>query len=123
MALSQTEVRKEAAKLLEAAVQLMNNEGAHWIQGHYRHIDDKGETSYCAIGAINHLSGKVPGDSWERSEVRYAAIAALGHGLQNGLSNDAEERVIRWNDNERRKWPDIVKRFNRAAARLRTAAK
>ena len=51
---TQVPVDPKAAKLVEEALALMNDEGKHWVKGAFRHISGD-KVSYCAVGAIRQV--------------------------------------------------------------------
>ena len=119
---------KEVVRVLKKALKLMNKNGAHWLQNCYtdEHGPD-GEFRYCSVGAVNSAVGLYEQYSPELHEklveLRTKAVDALAHGLPappyKGLEDwTAVEKVTIWNDSERRRWPDVVKRFTRAIERL-----
>lgn len=51
---------KKAAEILRRAVELMNNQGAHWTQGDYSDQDPAtGEARYCSLGAIYRIGDEI----------------------------------------------------------------
>ena len=114
----------EVADVLEQALALMNDSGAHWTQGRYEIRIADGERQYCSVGAVNKASGQqnryAAYMKFSRIPLRDAALDALAAGLRNSqFASTSWDKITHWNDNERRKWPDIVARFQKTIARLR----
>lgn len=115
----------EIADVLERALQLMNDEGAHWTQFQYERPSSVG-TKFCAVGAINKVLGrdnrgagaaKLTADS-----ERDAVLEALARDLPDNHEYARPwDQITGWNDNEDREWADIVEQFNQTAARLRAS--
>lgn len=114
---------EQVADVLDKAVALMNNEGAHWLKGQFRLTVDK-ETSYCAIGGIQAAA---PGEANRR--LRDRAVFALVEDIPSEQFPSstylrtkeawARAKVMAWNDSHRTQWTDIKKVFTAASKRLR----
>lgn len=114
------------AKVLKQARDLMNDQGAHWIQGKLRKTDPKtGEVSFCSVGAIQHIA-KGP----ENAELRLEALMTLAETVSVsfdrtrifGAPGDAARgAVIIWNDNPARSWDAIDAKFAEAQKRARAS--
>lgn len=108
-------------EVLKAALKKMNNKGEHWIQNKfhmrkYFYRSRQHEDCYCAIGAIDAVLDEMK--PYNHDEVREAVIRELAYGLQ-GSTIDQQSRVTSWNDNPRRKWPDVVERFKKQIDRVK----
>ena len=118
--------KEKTAKLLKDALELMNDSGAHWTQGTYRTEEDSpdGKPLYCSLGALRHVAfedvvlGSVEDEAGLHiyglavsalAEVVCAEEVPLGFG---------ENRVIDFNDDPGRVWPEIVEAFTKAAERV-----
>jgi hypothetical protein len=109
----------EAAQLLEEALALMNDKGAHWRQGSYRWTDRRtGEVSFCSVGAIREVS---KGRSALRSLMQ-EALAREVPASSRWLGASPRHKIEFWNDDRERSWKDISKVFKTAARRLRKEA-
>lgn len=122
---------KEIAAKLREALASMNDSGAHWYQGDYNFYDDDGEVSYCSLGAINLATMNdpigVPYTGDERVADRDAVVTALAKQIDYDLPEtvvippgvkEAESfasKIVYWNDDPERGWPDIVAAFTAAA--------
>lgn len=108
------------SEVLRNALELMNDTGAHWTQGAWTDLQGPNETPrYCSVGAINATVHNEPLNYLLREE----ALKALAYGLptpgpKGPYAENEMHKVIKWNDNPRRKWADIVARFEKAIARL-----
>lgn len=105
---------KEIAAKLREALALMNDEGAHWIQGQSMAETDHGR-KFCSIGAIRYV---LTGDPWrvdeEESQVaEYVARAIPSFREDSEMGYD--DQIVGWNDSDNRNWEDIVKAFTKAA--------
>jgi hypothetical protein len=113
------------AEALRAALAAMNDSGKHWHQGDYVIYLDDDEPSFCAVGAINYVTGG-NAENWNDTETR-ATIVALDGVIKAEVAptrsnpeswnefDYAIDRVIRWNDDSERTWEEIVAKFNEAA--------
>ena len=131
--------KKQIAAKLREAVKLMNDNGAHWVKGEYSEVvnefdvsDNKVEPEfgYCSLGAIRKVAGDPLHDSSPTSgEVALALAEVLPAAAMEGAytsSSDpdivarsvAYDRIVFWNDDDDRVWPEVVEKFEEAAARL-----
>lgn len=117
----------EVADLLEQALGFMNDSGAHWTQNAYHRWSEDTGSQYCSVGAINKAAGldnvtAIYTKTYGQHPLRDAAIEELAKGLRGGeYAIKPWDRITNWNDNDRRKWPDIVSRFQKTIKRLREA--
>jgi hypothetical protein len=115
------------AKVLKKARDLMNDQGAHWIQGRLRSRNTAtGEVSFCSVGAVMEAA---MGD--ENSLIRREALLVLAESVDpsfkrdgeffGGVIDTAKGIVIRWNDSPDRHWTVVDKKFAEAQERARAA--
>jgi len=122
-----------AAEALREAQQLMNDKGAHWIQGQFFAKVDDGSMGYCSVGALNKALGKKSGAERDLALVTLAEVINPdfreeyaeeypddGEGY---IVGHAEEVVINWNDFDDRDWTDVKDAFSRARRRLQDRAR
>lgn len=111
---------EEVARVLEEALELMNDSGAHWTKGTYRELNDQGEMSYCAVGAVCAIVNQNPYDGYKHNVLAEGALRALASAYRPLRNEHAYHyRVVTWNDSARTKWDDVVRRFRKAAAKAR----
>jgi hypothetical protein len=108
----------QVAQVLEEALALMNNSGAHWTKGQFSmKVGD--ETLYCAIGGIRAAA---PGA--DKQTLRDRAVVALASNLhitpKPKLPHYARREIISWNDRRLTEWPDVKRIFTKAAKKLRS---
>lgn len=113
------------AQALREALQLMNNEGAHWLKGAYaRYGDSDDERAYCSAGAINFVTAGHPeAIGTESTKEPMIALAAVLEDVPPPTEptddwtefDYALNRVVTWNDTPERTWEDIVRKFTEAA--------
>jgi hypothetical protein len=109
---------ERVARVLEDALALMNDSGAHWVQGEYM-VSNGEEMFFCSVGAIRKASGHSPFDMSD-PPLTAAAIRAVASAYRSIDKNDpGRYRVIKWNDNPKTTWDTVVRRFGRAAAKAR----
>lgn len=119
----------KAAKLLDDAVALMNDEGRHWGKHWWKQMFDD-EARYCAVGAIracrygttetNELRNRTLALSAD--PVYMAALKSLDAVLelpQVSITKTMTDRITNWNDADGRRWDEIKLGFSKAAQRLR----
>lgn len=105
---------EQIAKDLEAALDLMNDEGRHWIQGKAKSdlpLDD-GKHGFCSLGAIYQATGGWDTPSGTQARRYSGAAEALTRTLDGDL-------VSFWNDNPYRTWEDVKTAFQKTIKRLR----
>lgn len=123
---------EELASYVQAARELMNDEGRHWVQGHFvvPVHEALGEFAYCSYGALRRATEEYSGQA--SYNVLSALCLALAEDEEIGathLDADLEEardeganaysRVVRFNDAEGRKWEEVEAAFKRTEERLR----
>lgn len=115
------------AEILRAALNAMNDNGAHWTKGEYADGPAYApDTSYCSVGALNYVVTGDPeaGFSDERFRDALFALSAV-LDPRTDLSDEqtsgwtefdfACDRVITWNDDGERTWEEVVAKFTEAA--------
>lgn len=125
--------KREVGKVLRAALAAMNDKGRHWTQNYLEEVRE-GELRFCAVGAINHVTGRanmtVPGTSaYGVDDKNREAVYALANqirlrermeplelddSLHDGI---AVETIWNYNDVQGRTWDEIVEMFEAAAAK------
>lgn len=124
--------KQEIAAKLRQAVRLMNDNGAHWVQGDYTEIVgdryNDPEYGYCSLGAIRHVVGDPLEDPSAESDVVALALASVlpaqrGEGQYNRDPEREEysiayDRITSWNDDDDREWWEIAEKFEEAAAKI-----
>jgi len=121
-----TELDTAAASALDKALALMNDSGAHWVQGTFRTRKADGSLAYCSIGALHEaLIGYETTAIVETNDpVLQRAAQALVRAYLPTLPAPADMgyenvyKVEAWNDDPRTSWEKVVKRFTRARNRL-----
>jgi len=96
----------EEVQLLFELHKILNNNGAHWIKGHFRKKRN-GEICRCLIGGVNDVT--------KGTGKRKAVLILLNMGLptpykynlQSGASRDFEDACISYNDVSYSTWKDI----------------
>jgi hypothetical protein len=123
-----TREEERAIAALDAALELMNDSGAHWVQCTYKTqdpVDDNGRYGYCSLGAIHEVTGGWEGATEIRkNRPRHLAVTALAdayrpHGRR---SSKVIDTITTWNDSSKTTWDDVKKRFARAKSRIRKGA-
>lgn len=125
--------KQEVIDTLQQALDLMNDSGAHWIQGA---LTNSGRTRYCSLGAVYQvtnvdideflgatsaeqiLSALEGGDV----ELRTQLVSALANAVPREHRNpgwmssyQGQEWIITgYNDEDDRTWEEIVAFFERA---------
>jgi hypothetical protein len=119
----------EVADVIEKALTLMNEKGAHWIKGDYR---SECGTKFCSVGGLRAAIGLYD-DAYDaltylqqlrRGQILDQASYAIAKKIDpdySGTLYNASAFVIGWNDKESRTWNDVVGAFMGAAATLRGA--
>lgn len=125
--------KRDVARVLKKALALMNNQGAHWVKNSFQVPDpDTGEMRYCSVGAVNKAVGLYDGSDSDhealtkRYVLRDAALTELARGLPTPKWTESypkdevepRDKITNWNDNDRRTWDDVVRRFTRTIERL-----
>lgn len=116
--------REEVLDVLDRALALMNDEGAHWTQRCYstRNNDDV-SAMYCPVGAVAQVTHQNPlryaqwGYHAETDDVGAEALFALSraYGGEEAFDvSDAVAKVTGWNDRNDTNWAKVVLRFKRA---------
>lgn len=106
---------KQVAKVLDEALALMNDSGAHWLQGSYKVTDRKTrEMSFCSVGAIRQLTTY-------NEPLRKRAYSALASQIPGYYSYmNPRNAIEKWNDS-RSDWHQIVEGFTKASQKLRNS--
>ena len=117
------------AAIVSQARDLMNDEGAHWIQNRYisaSKID--GRHSFCSAGALRQvIFGEVllTKSHYDDTYVRTLAVLAetvcqsLGHTWERTDDPYAnEDTIVEWNDDLGRTWQEVNAVFTRAIEKL-----
>lgn len=113
--------REEVAAYLDKAVELMNDSGAHWHQGHWFGRNNEDQTTYCSLAAIRcAVDGGITENSEESVQVRNALAAVLPPSEDESLDPfyGLSDRVTLWNDKEGRTWEEVVDKFKEAKQRV-----
>lgn len=116
---------KEIAAKLREALALMNDSGAHWVQGTSMTVAvSTGEKKYCSIGAIRMA---LTDDPWVMLQtydedgttrcVEEEVTGALVEFLPRPKYDDQSlaDQIVVWNDDDERRWSDIEEAFTKAA--------
>lgn len=120
--------REDVIEVLDRALALMNDEGAHWVQGSYHRRDYYGNDGdlYCSVGAISQVATGDPltfstwgfhsGGGDVAAEALYALMQAYTtYGSEEPhYIEEAVSRVTEWNDRPTTNWDKVVLRFKRA---------
>lgn len=113
-------------EVLDAALELMNDSGAHWTQGTYKssYPEDDGKYAFCTIGALHEVTGGWDGDERTLEDpVLLAATQALADAYAPDDYATARwqigDKVINWNDDEDTNWKKVRARFTRAKNRVK----
>jgi hypothetical protein len=116
---------EEAARVLDEALALMNDEGKHWVKNGYMAPTEDGSYGFCSVGAVRRViyGSVVPPAmmSTNRSRLERKALRALcdAYGPSPALNHHGEAMVIiSWNDRSDTTWDKVVKRFTKARERL-----
>lgn len=133
-------INEVIADMLRDCRELMNDSGAHWVQGAFNLIvgetDDEYVYGYCSIGSIRKRAYELAIDygAFTRQRLIEDAVLALGADeeisktlLSSQLFSDrvpdefdkSYARVVLFNDTEGRSWPEIEGAFKRTEDRLR----
>jgi hypothetical protein len=106
---------KEIAAKLRQARDLMNDTGAHWIQGRSA-TSARGEwVRFCSIGAIRYV---VNGDPYEDSSEEDYLTEALATQIPEDEAPrgyEGPDKIVFWNDRADRTWSEISETFEQAA--------
>ena len=123
---------QEIVDVLDRAIELMNESGAHWTQGSFRRPlgYDLHEYAYCSVGGIREAAG-VRDPAWSDNDLSRAAIAAVARAYlptqkerhDSEWDHGTTNIVIDWNDSGNTNWTKVVRRFKRARARVLARAK
>lgn len=117
---------QRVVEILDRAIELMNDSGAHWTQGAFkRRLDGEAEYAYCSVGAIREASG-FDADQTTSDDLTVAAIEAVARATipytQKVRADEhrayAPNIVIHWNDDPDTTWRKVVTRFKRARTRV-----
>lgn len=141
-------LKEKVAQGLRKAVEVMNDVGAHWTKGELRKRNDKGEDTFCSLGAIYYITDldidqllreeeegaySVIRDLVKQgggdAELRLALITELSEEIKTvkpsaarlktgDLLDDRMSWITGWNDAADRDWNDVVAMFERAAQRV-----
>ena len=110
--------KEEIADVLERALELMNDEGKHWLKGEYKGMATDGKHNFCSAGAIMEATETAS----SVDPVNIAIFTQLARDLPDAPvphSSDPLDRIVTFNDNESTTWQDVVSVFRKAVARLR----
>lgn len=110
---------EEIASVLDEAVELMNDKGAHWIQGAFKTLIGADEYAYCSIGAIREVAMGREGSDTKLVKLQIRAAEALADALPSSVYSSVD-KVIVWNDDSATTWNKVRLRFRRAAKALRS---
>lgn len=131
--MAQAPTPEEVIEVLDRAIELMNDNGAHWTQGAFVRFPPHGDAAkYCSVGAIRKAAGANPDQGDPNNVVVVAAIQAVARAtIPYDVGLRSEERggdwagnlVIGWNDSADTTWNKVVARFRRARARVEKRAK
>lgn len=106
-----------AVRALDRAVELMNDEGAHWAKGSYRKYNDDNEVAYCSVGAIRKVLPYWSVGGSEDHKAYESAVIALAQTVSDEAiddEHDAWNDVIEWNDRASTKWEQVKEAFSAA---------
>lgn len=114
---------EEIALVLDEAVEVMNDEGAHWHQGSMRSTEpmSDGKYAYCSIGAIEIVVHRREKHFARRDHLRQSAVEALRAAY--GAVNPGRVSIAEWNDSEKTTWKNVKDRFRRARNKVLREAK
>lgn len=122
-----SELDEQAAAALEKALSLMNDSGAHWVQGTLRQSYGDG-FRYCSVGALHEaIVGWEKKPYVDQNPVMRRALQALVRAYTPTLPRSGFERsediytIEAWNDDPDTTWEKVVKRFTRARTKLLNA--
>lgn len=120
----------KAAKLLRDALDLINDEGRHWIKGNFTG-DVADGVGFCSLGAIRQVVfGDVlipftPGDGVFARYDKMVRALTEAVGYEDSFLADPGRNtrnigtgVVEWNDDPERTFPEVKAGFERAIAKL-----
>lgn len=111
----------KAAKLLKRALNLMNDNGSHWIKGVLKHENNAGEKLYCAVGGVNAAARRPQRYVARKNTIIGEAFEALGGTVS--FDNFVEtSNIVRKNDSPSMTWKKMQTWFNGAIKKLEKKA-
>lgn len=112
---------EKVAKLLTDALNLMNDNGSHWVQGHEKiaHPKNPDEFRYCTIGAIKELA---PGKKNKNLRAKAYRRLARANPFWKGYAFRSIEDIININDSHRMNWNKMENWFKTAINACRKAS-
>lgn len=105
--------KKGTLRTLDAIRALFGPKGQNWMQGEYKQTekrDGRDIHTFCLVGAAREVDGKYE----NQAHAALAVAMELHFGDELGDSGDAEDVIVRGNDDYAASWSDIRKVIEKA---------